>query len=102
MSCEEPEGWVRWQVGLEREEREREPERVAKTTNSEFRGPGGKLCSKLTSHQEGDSNLCSDTQTGAHWLHFSAEWSKESYSEPDFSLVLFTVLDKYFLCASIS
>ena len=38
VSCEEPEGWVRWQVGLEREEREREPERVAKTTNSEFRG----------------------------------------------------------------
>lgn len=41
--------------------------------------PGGKLCSTLTTHQEGDSNLCSDTQTGAHRIHVSAEWSKESY-----------------------
>lgn len=38
MSCEEAEGWVRWQVGLEQEEGEREPKRVAKTTNAEFRG----------------------------------------------------------------
>lgn len=29
---------MRWQVGLEREEGEQEPERVAKTTNAEFRG----------------------------------------------------------------
>lgn len=29
-----------WQVGLEREEGEQEPERVAKTTNAEFRGFG--------------------------------------------------------------
>lgn len=38
VSCEEPEVWVRWQVGLEQEEGEREPERVAKTTDAEFRG----------------------------------------------------------------
>ena len=38
VSFEEPEVWVRWQVGLEREEGEREPERVVKTTNAEFRG----------------------------------------------------------------